>query len=103
MLSGEEIDAVLARFARHTPWYGRLAAFGAGEIDGAALAAAAATAGQRAEAHFYAGARATAQGRVDEARAAYDAVFATGMVNYVEYQMGRALVEALPGSEGATP
>ncbi|MCA9534743.1 MAG: hypothetical protein KC593_13720 [Myxococcales bacterium] len=101
--SGEEIDAVLARFARHTPWYGRLAAFGAGEIDGAALAAAAATAGQRAEAHFYAGARATAQGRVDEARAAYDAVFATGMVNYVEYQMGRALVEALPGSEGATP
>jgi len=101
--AGEEIDAVLQRFARHTPWYGRLAAFGAGELDGPALIAAATTAGQRAEAHFYVAARQTAEGNASAARSGYDAVFATGMVNYVEYQMSRSLVETLSTSGQTKP
>lgn len=101
--AGEEIDAVLERFARHTPWYGRLAAFGAGQIDGPALVAAATTAGQRAEAHFYVGARQTAEGSATAAVGSYDAVFATGMVNYVEYQMSRSLLETLSPSGGTAP
>ncbi|MCB9657837.1 MAG: tetratricopeptide repeat protein [Sandaracinaceae bacterium] len=100
---GEEIDAVLTRFARHSPWYGRLAAFGAGQMDGAALVAAASTPGQRAEAHFYAATRAATTGDRDGARREYEAVFATGMVNYVEYQMGRSLVGALGTPVGAAP
>jgi tetratricopeptide (TPR) repeat protein len=101
--AGEEVDAVLERFARHTPWYGRLAAFGAGTLDGPGLVAAATTAGQRAEAHFYVAVRQTAAGDARAARTGYEAVFATGMVNYVEYQMSRSLVEALAVSGETAP
>ena len=101
--AGEEVDAVLERFARHTPWYGRLAAFGAGTLDGPGLVAAATTAGQRAEAHFYVAVRQTAAGDTGAARTGYEAVFATGMVNYVEYQMSRSLVETLATSGETTP
>ena len=33
----------------------------------------------------------------------YDAVFATGMINYVEYQMSRSLIETLRPSGETAP
>ncbi len=90
---GEEVTSVLERFARHTPWYGRLAAYGAGELEAGALVSAASTRGQRAEAHYYVATRALTSGDGERAGAEFGAVRETGMVNYVEFSMSQALQE----------
>jgi hypothetical protein len=92
----EEVNRTLTEQSRAPGWHGRLAAFAAGTLPEDQLFAAAENAGQRCEAHFYAGARKLAQGDTAGARAQFRAAIDTGMVGYFEYAMAQELLGTLP-------
>lgn len=92
----EDVVRALAEQSDEPGWHGRLAAFAAGELPYEALMEAAQNAGQRCEAHFYAGARELAQGDVDGAREQFRAAMDTGMVGYYEFAMAQELLRSLP-------
>lgn len=88
----DEVLDVLAEHAAQTGWHARLAALGAGTASYEEVLSGAETAGQRCEAHFYAGARALARGDRAAADAAFHAALETGMVGFFEYGMAVELL-----------
>lgn len=91
-----EADAVLQDFAGDRAWWARLASFGAGRMGFQELAQHAQSVGQRAEAQFYAGARALTAGDLGTARVHFQAVLNTRMVNFYEYIMAQELMRRFP-------
>jgi tetratricopeptide (TPR) repeat protein len=93
-----EVRALLADLSRGDSWTAQLAAFGSG--DRATLVDAASSRGQRAEAHFYEGARLLGAGDVASARQHFEQVLETNMVSFYEYAMAQELLRVLGSSEG---
>lgn len=89
------VTRTLTEQAAEPGWHGKLAAFAAGTISEEQLLAATEDAGQRCEAHFYAGARKLAQGDAEGARAELRAAIDTHMVGYFEYAMAQELLATL--------
>jgi tetratricopeptide (TPR) repeat protein len=90
-----EAEQTLRERATGSGWHARLAGLGAGTATYEDTLAAATSAGERCEAHFYAGARALERGDRDAARAAFQQSIATNMVSYFEYVMAQELLLTL--------
>ena len=90
-----DAEELLHTLAGSTGWYAELAGIGAGTITYEHALAGAGTAGQRCEAHFYAGAHALTHGDTAGARTAFQAAIATNMVSYFEYVMAQELLGTL--------
>jgi tetratricopeptide (TPR) repeat protein len=82
-----DATAVLRSHSSGEDWHGRLARFGVGELQFGDLLAHAQSVGERAEAHFYEGARRLRSGDAAGARAEFQAVLESNMVNFYEYIM----------------
>jgi len=95
--TSDEAERLLSEQAGGSGWHAQLAAIGAGTTTYEQALAAAGTAGQRGEAHFYAGARALAHGDAATARTAFRAALATNMVSYFEFVMAEELLATLDG------
>ena len=76
----------MRRHATQDGWHGRLAALGAGTETAEQVLAAASDAGERCEAHFYAGAQRLGVGDREGAERAFRAALETGMANFYEYR-----------------
>jgi tetratricopeptide (TPR) repeat protein len=87
-----DVRQILREMSGGTAWWARLAKHGAGALPYDELAADATTPGERAEAHFYEGARRLAGGERDGARALFQRVLATRMVSFFEYVMAQELL-----------
>jgi tetratricopeptide (TPR) repeat protein len=93
--TSDEAEQLLREQAAGTGWHARLAAIGAGTTSYEQALAAASSAGQRCEAHFYSGAHALAHGDRATARTAFQAALATNMVSYFEYVMAEELLRGI--------
>jgi tetratricopeptide (TPR) repeat protein len=91
-----EVTHVFSDLAHGDSWSARLAAFGRGELAYPALAQAAHSRGERAEAHFYEGARLLGAGDTTGARRHFEEVMQSGMVSFYEYAMAQELLASLP-------
>ncbi len=93
--NGQPVDAdvsdVFDDFAEGTGWWSKLARFGAGKLDYAKLTDEASGAGQRTEADFYEGARRLGVGDRAGARALFEKVLQSQMVNFYEFAMAQEL------------
>lgn len=87
-----EVDHVLEDLSSGDDWWGKLARFAAGKLGYAELLADATTIGEKAEAHFYEGARRLASGDTDGARELFRRVLETHMVNFYEFAMAQELM-----------
>jgi tetratricopeptide (TPR) repeat protein len=87
-----DATAVLRSHSTETDWHGRLARFGVGELGFPDLLAHATNVGERAEAHFYEGTRRLRSGDAAGARAEFQAVLQSNMVNFYEYIMALELL-----------
>ena len=83
---------MLESMAGGDDWWAKLAAFGAGRISYAELLEQADGVGEQTEAHFYEGVRLLRAGDVAGARAKFEQVLGTHMVNFYEYSMAQELV-----------
>lgn len=93
--TSDDAEELLRTLASGTGWHAELAGIGAGTTTYEHALAGAGTAGQRCEAHFYAGAHALAHGDTTSARTAFQAALATNMVSYFEYVMAQELLGTL--------
>jgi hypothetical protein len=73
-------------------WWANLARFGAGKIDMDKLLSNASSLGERTEAYFYEGARRLSGGDAAGARAMFQRVLASNMVNFYEFAMAQELL-----------
>jgi len=96
----EEALHTLEDYAGDSTWWAQLSAFGAGKLSYEELLQSASDPGQRAETAFYGGARQLLAGDVQAARALFEQVLVTRMVNFYEYLMAQELLALLPA---ATP
>ena len=99
-----EVRDVFEDFSPGDDWSAQLARFGAGKIDYQTLLASAQGLGERTEAHFYEGARRLSAGDTAGARAMFEQVLGTQMVNFYEFAMAQELLasmaEATPAARG---
>ena len=79
-----EYNALLHRLSRSSTWWGKLASFGAGELDYATLLAAASNLGEQTEAYFYEGTRLLTAGDEPAAQAQLQRVLDTYMVSFYD-------------------
>lgn len=93
--TSDEAEQLLREQANGSGWHAQLAAIGAGTTTYEQALAAAGSAGQRCEAHFYAGAHALVHGDRAAARTAFEAALATNMVSYFEFVMAEELLPAI--------
>ncbi len=90
-----EVALLLGDLSEGEDWSNRLAAFGERTLPYPALREHAENVGQRVEADFYEGARRLASGDEAGARALFEQVLASGLVNFYEYAMGQELLHQL--------
>lgn len=88
----EEHTDLLRRLSGSSSWWGKLASFGAGQIDYAALLGVASSLGERTEAMYYEGTRRLIAGDTAGAYEQLEAVLGTKMVSFYEYEMARKLL-----------
>ncbi|MFW6050767.1 MAG: tetratricopeptide repeat protein [Myxococcota bacterium] len=86
-----DVRELLRELGAGTAWWARLAKFGAGALPYEDLLDDASSVGERAEAHFYEGARRLAAGDRAGALRAFERVLATRMVSFYEFVMAREL------------
>jgi hypothetical protein len=101
-----DVDHVLADLSRGDDWWAKLARFASGALSYDELLAQASDLGERTEAHFYEGARRLAAGDTAGARALFQLVLDTHMVNFYEYAMAQELMAsgvAAPAATAPTP
>jgi tetratricopeptide (TPR) repeat protein len=98
-----DVREVLDSLAGGESWSGKLAAFGAGRIIYAELLEQASGAGEQTEAHFYEGVRLLRAGDRAGARAKFEQVLGTHMVNFYEYAMAQELVARVGVASAAAP
>ncbi|MBT8470623.1 MAG: tetratricopeptide repeat protein [Deltaproteobacteria bacterium] len=73
-------------------WWGKLASFGAGELDYAGLLSVASSLGERTEAFYYEGTRLFIDGDEERSREKLQQVLDTNMVSFFEFEMARKLL-----------
>lgn len=93
-----EIDDMFQDLAKGDDWWASLAQFGSGKLRFEALLSEAADAGERAEAYFYEGARLLGEGDAAGARAMFQRVLESRMVNFYEYAMAQELLPSIADS-----
>ena len=89
----EEHAQLLRRLGGGSNWWGKLASFGAGDLDYAGLISVASSLGEETEALYYEGSRLFIAG--DSARLrviSFSGVLDTNMVSFFEYEMARKLL-----------
>ena len=88
----QDVEAILGEMSSARSWWGRLARFGSGRLPYGELLDEASSVGERAEAHFYEGARLLASGDQQGAERLFRRVLESRMVNFYEYGMAQALL-----------
>ncbi len=88
----EDVLTTLREQTETSGWSGKLARFGVGDLPYSELLRAAQTPGEEVEAHFYEGARRIEAGDRDGARALFERVLQTQMIEFYEYTMARSLL-----------
>lgn len=85
---------LLRRLGGSSNWWGKLASFGAGELDYAGLISVASSLGEETEALYYEGTRLFIVGDSRAANEQFQRVLDTKMVSFFEYEMARKLLLA---------
>ena len=98
-----DVVALLHEMSNGEGWSAHLAAFGEQELPYEALVSSATSAGERAEASFYQGARLLGAGDVEGARERFEQVLDSHMVTFFEYAMAQELLASLPAENGPSP
>jgi len=88
----EEHTELLRRLGGGSNWWGKLASFGAGELDYAGLMSVASSLGEETEAIYYEGSRLFIAGDRKAASDQFQRVLDTKMVSFFEYEMARKLL-----------
>ena len=88
----QEHTDLLQRLGGSSNWWGKLASFGAGELDYAGLISVASSLGEETEALYYEGTRLFIAGDRDAAYEQFRRVLDTKMVSFFEYEMARKLL-----------
>jgi len=88
----EEHAQLLRRLGGGSNWWGKLASFGAGDLDYAGLMSVASSLGEETEALYYEGSRLFIAGERQAARDQFQRVLDTNMVSFFEYEMARKLL-----------
>ena len=88
----QEHTDLLRRLARSSNWWGKLASFGAGDLDYAGLLSVASSLGEETEAIYYEGTRLFVAGDLEGAFRQFERVLDTKMVSFYEYEMARKLL-----------
>ncbi len=87
-----EHTELLRRLGTSSNWWGKLASFGAGDLDYAGLISVASSLGEETEAFYYEGTRLFIAGDPDGARRQFQRVLDTKMVSFFEFEMARKLL-----------
>ena len=90
----EDQTDLLRRLGGSSNWWGKLASFGAGDLDYAGLISVASSLGEETEALYYEGSRLFIAGDRQAARDQFQRVLDTKMVSFFEYEMARKLLLA---------
>ena len=90
----EDHTDLLRRLGGSSNWWGKLASFGAGDLDYAGLISVASSLGEETEALYYEGSRLFIAGDRQAARDQFQRVLDTKMVSFFEYEMARKLLLA---------
>ena len=90
----EDQTDLLRRLGGSSNWWGKLASFGAGDLDYAGLISVASSIGEETEALYYEGSRLFIAGDRQGARDQFQRVLDTKMVSFFEYEMARKLLLA---------
>ena len=97
-----ELSALLGELAQTDGWAGRLAAFANQTLSYPELRERATNVGERVEADFYEGTRRLTGGDEAGARALFQQVMESGLVNFYEYGMSQEMLRRLPAANAAT-
>jgi tetratricopeptide (TPR) repeat protein len=89
----QEHTDLLRRLGGGSNWWGKLASFGAGELDYAGLISVASSLGEETEALYYEGTRLFIAGDRAGAFDQFQRVLDTKMVSFFEYEMARKLLQ----------
>ena len=88
----KEHSDLLRRLGASSNWWGKLASFGAGELNYAELLSVASSLGERTEALYYEGTRLFIAGDKNGAHKQLQEVLDTNMVSFFEFEMARKLL-----------
>ncbi len=88
----QEHSDLLRRLGKSSNWWGKLASFGAGDLDYEALMTVASSLGEETEALYYEATRLYIVGERDAAETQFRRVLDTNMVSFYEYEMARKLL-----------
>jgi tetratricopeptide (TPR) repeat protein len=88
----QEHTDLLRRLGGSSNWWGKLASFGAGDLDYTGLISVASNLGEETEALYYEGTRLFIAGDRQAARDQFQRVLDTKMVSFFEYEMARKLL-----------
>jgi len=99
----EEHAQLLRRLGGGSNWWGKLASFGAGDLDYAGLISVASSLGEETEALYYEGSRLFIAGERQAARDQFQRVLDTNMVSFFEYEMARKLLLEQERAEAPKP
>ena len=88
----QEHTDLLRRLSQSSNWWGKLAAFGAGDLDYEDLISVASSLGEETEALYYEATRLYIQGEREAATTQLERVLETKMVSFYEYEMARRLL-----------
>jgi tetratricopeptide (TPR) repeat protein len=88
----QEHTDLLRRLGGSSNWWGKLASFGAGDLDYARLISVASSLGEETEALYYEGTRLFIAGDREGAREQFQRVLNTKMVSFFEFEMARKLL-----------
>jgi tetratricopeptide (TPR) repeat protein len=96
-----QIEEMFQDLAKGEDWWASLAQFAAGKLRFEALLSEASDVGERAEAYFYEGARRLGTGDGAGARAMFERVLESRMVNFYEYAMAQELIPSIGAGSAA--
>ena len=99
----QEHSELLRSLEGSSNWWGKLASFGAGELDYADLMSVASSLGERTEALYYEGTRLFIEGDREGARQQFQEVLDTNMVSFFEFEMARKLLSRENRAGAGTP
>jgi len=87
-----EHTELLKRLGQASDWWGKLASFGAGDLDYDTLVSLASNLGEETEALYYEATRLFIEGNTERAEAQLRRVLDTNMVSFYEFEMARKLL-----------
>ena len=88
----KEHTELLRRLGQSSNWWGKLASFGAGDLDYQDLISVASSLGEETEALYYEATRLFIAGERQAANEQFHRVLDTKMVSFYEYEMARRLL-----------